>query len=87
MEKLGSEFVKKFAPAFVLLLLTGLASAQMPVRIGLEQAIDLALAHSHTLKAARTQIQQSQAQEITASLRPNPTLLWDGTLPPGVQPA
>jgi cobalt-zinc-cadmium efflux system outer membrane protein len=82
MEKFRSEFVKKYAYAFILLLLTGLATAQTPVRIGLEQAIDLALAHSHTLKAARTQIQQSQAQETTASLRPNPALLWDALFIP-----
>src|SRR5947209_18976608 len=48
-----------------------------PVLISLDEAITLALAHSHTLKAAQTTIQQSQAQEITASLRPNPALGWD----------
>ena len=37
----------------------------------------MALAHSHTLKAAQTTIQQSQSQEVTASLRPNPALGWD----------
>ena len=82
MEKSCLEFVKKYVYAVVLLSLTGLATAQTPVRIGLEQAIDLALAHSHTLKAARTQIQQSQAQETTASLRPNPTLAWDALFIP-----
>jgi cobalt-zinc-cadmium efflux system outer membrane protein len=86
MEKLRSELVKKYASALVVLLLTGLAAAQQPARIGLEQAINLALAHSHTLKAARTQIQQSQAQEITASLRPNPTLLWDALFLPVFNP-
>ncbi len=53
------------------------ARAQAPVRITLEQAIDLAAAHNHTLKATRTQIQQNQAQEITAALRPNPNLTAD----------
>jgi len=86
MEKFRSGFVKKHPFAFVLLLLTGLATAQTPVRIGLEQAIDLALVHSHTLKAARTQIQQSQAQETTASLRPNPALLWDALFIPVFSP-
>ena len=43
-------------------------------RVTLEQAIDLALQHNHALQAARTQIQQNRAQEITASLRPNPVL-------------
>lgn len=37
----------------------------------------MALAHNHTLLASRTTIQQNQAQEITAHLRPNPTLTAD----------
>lgn len=56
--------------------------AQAPVRITLDQAIDLAISHSHTLKATETQIQQNQAQELTASLRPNPTLTWDALFLP-----
>jgi outer membrane protein, heavy metal efflux system len=51
-------------------------------QITLEQAISLALANSPTIKAARTQIQQNQAQEITANLRPNPTLSWDSQFIP-----
>ena len=54
-----------------------LASAQGPVRITLEQAIQMALRHNHTLQAARTTIQQNQAAEITANLRPNPTFFVD----------
>lgn len=50
---------------------------QGAVRITLDQAIDMALKHNHTLQAARTQIQQSQAAEITANLRPNPNLFTD----------
>ena len=50
--------------------------------ITLDQAIDLALAYSPTIKAARTQIQQNQAQEVTANLRPNPTLQWDSQFLP-----
>jgi len=53
------------------------ASAQGPARITLEQAIQLALRHNHTLQAARTTIQQNQAAEITANLRPNPTFFTD----------
>jgi cobalt-zinc-cadmium efflux system outer membrane protein len=49
----------------------------VPVRITLEQAIDLALKHNHSLIALRTTILQSQAQETTANLRPNPTLNTD----------
>ena len=51
-------------------------------QITLEQAISTALANSPAIKAARTQIQQSQAQEITANLRPNPTLNWDSQFIP-----
>jgi outer membrane protein, heavy metal efflux system len=51
-------------------------------QITLEQAISLAVANSPSIKAARTQIQQNQAQEITANLRPNPTLSWDSQFIP-----
>jgi cobalt-zinc-cadmium efflux system outer membrane protein len=51
--------------------------AQGPVRITLDEAIQLALQHNHNLLAARTTIQQSQAAEVTANLRPNPTLFTD----------
>jgi cobalt-zinc-cadmium efflux system outer membrane protein len=57
-----------------------------PAMISLDQAIDLALAQSHTLKAARTQILQNQAQEITANLRPNPTLGADTQFVPFFSP-
>jgi len=59
------------------LAMIGVARAQAPVRITLDQAIDLAIAHNHSLKATQTQIQQSQAQEVTAALRPNPVLTAD----------
>ena len=60
----------------------GIASAQAPVRITLDQATDLAIAHNHALKASQTQIQQNQAQEITAALRPNPNLTVDSLFIP-----
>jgi outer membrane protein, heavy metal efflux system len=50
--------------------------------ITLDQALEMALRNSPAIKAARTQIQQSQAQEITANLRPNPTLAWDSQFIP-----
>jgi len=53
------------------------ALAQGRVRLTLEEAIELALKHNHTLQAARTNIQQNQAAEITANLRPNPTFFTD----------
>jgi cobalt-zinc-cadmium efflux system outer membrane protein len=62
------------------------AAAQGPTLITLDQAIDLALAHSHTLKATRTLILQNQAQEITANLRPNPTLSADTQFIPFFSP-
>src|SRR6266568_1985075 len=82
MEKFCSRLISKSIFAFVVVLLAASATAQTPTRINLDQAIDLALAHSHTLKATRTQIQQNQAQEVTASLRPNPTLVWDALFLP-----
>ena len=51
-------------------------------QITLEQAIDLALKNSPTIKAARTQIEQNQAQEVTANLRPNPVLSVDSQFVP-----
>jgi outer membrane protein, heavy metal efflux system len=61
------------------LLLTPSAEAQTqgPVLITLDEAIQMALQHNHNLLAARTTIQQSQAEETTANLRPNPTLFAD----------
>ena len=56
------------------------------VRLTLDQAIQLALEHNHTLKAAQTTIQQNQAQEITANLRPNPTFTADAQFLPLFQP-
>lgn len=55
--------------------------------ITLDQAIQLALAHNHNLLAARTTIEQSQAEEITANLRPDPVLLGDTQFLPIFQPS
>jgi cobalt-zinc-cadmium efflux system outer membrane protein len=54
-----------------------LTLAQSPVRISLDEAIQLALQHNHNLLAARTTVRQSQAEELTANMRPNPTLFAD----------
>ena len=54
--------------------------------ISLEDAIRLALQHNHSLLAARTTIQQSEAEEVTANLRPNPVLLTDAQFLPFFQP-
>ena len=55
------------------------ARASGSVRITLDDAVQMALQHNHNLLAARTTIQQSEAEETTANLRPNPVLFadWD----------
>ena len=58
-------------------LLPEAAHTQGPARISLDEAIQMALRHNHTLLAARTTIPQSQAQEITANMRPNPEFFAD----------
>lgn len=73
-------------PAILLFLLAGRGAAQTTT-ITLDQAIELALAHNHALLAARTQIDQSKAQEITANLRPNPTLGFDSQFIPIFSPS
>ncbi|HEY8669366.1 MAG TPA: TolC family protein, partial [Terriglobales bacterium] len=65
--------------------LLGTAVAQKTA-ITLDQAIDLALAHNHSIKATRTLILQNEAQEITANLRPNPTLGADTQFIPFFSP-
>jgi len=75
-----------FAPGAMLLLIAGAAGGQNTTLIGLDQAIDLALAHNHSIKATRMLILQNQAQEITANLRPNPTLGADTQFVPFFSP-
>ncbi len=79
----------------VLVTVTGLllllpvpgVEGQSTTLITLDQAIDLALQHNHSLKATRTLILQNQAQEITANLRPNPTLNFDSQFLPIFSPS
>ena len=63
--------------------------AQKPggVTISLDEAIQMALRHNHSLMAARTVIQQNQAEETTANLRPNPVLTGDSQFLPIFQPS
>jgi outer membrane protein, heavy metal efflux system len=58
------------------------SSMQGPVKITLDDAIQMALAHNHALLAARTTIQQDEDEEVTANLRPNPVLLGDAQFLP-----
>ena len=65
--------------ALLCVLFAQLAYAQTkgPVRLALDEAIQMALQHNHNMLATRTNIQQSEAGEVTANLRPNPTLFSD----------
>jgi len=76
---LGKLWVMPAAAALAAALGSPLWGQRAPVhmRIDLEQAIQLAVAHNHNLKAAATQIQQNEAEEITAALRPNPVFTYD----------
>ncbi len=68
---------------------SGSATAQQNAplsRIDLEQAIQLAINHNHALKAAENTIQQSQAEEITAAIRPNPVFTYDDLYVPIFSP-
>ena len=74
---------RRAAYAFaVLVAVCASAIGQTPTQITLDQAIDLALKNSPTIKALRTQIDQNKAQETTARLRPNPVLSWDAQFLP-----
>lgn len=54
--------------------------------VTLDEAIRLALQHNHALQAVRSTILISQADEITANLRPNPTISWDSQFFPLFHP-
>ncbi len=64
-----------------------LAQNPAAVTISLDDAIQMALQHNHNLLAARTTIQQNEAEEITANLRPNPVILSDWQFLPIFQPS
>jgi outer membrane protein, heavy metal efflux system len=82
--------LSRIAAVTAMILFGGAVFAQAPtsgpVKITLDQAVQMAHDHNHALKAARTTIQQNQAQEITANLRPNPTLSGDSQFLPVFQP-
>src|SRR6202167_171672 len=80
-------YVRIFALATIfLLLLVGVVSAQNTTLITLDQSIDLALAHNHSILATRTLILQDEALEITANLRPSSTLDADPQFVPFFSP-
>jgi cobalt-zinc-cadmium efflux system outer membrane protein len=82
----ASRLVTLARATLFVLLSTGAALGQSPTVITLDQAINLALAHNHSLKASRTLVLQNQAEEITANLRPNPTLGGDSQFIPVFSP-
>jgi cobalt-zinc-cadmium efflux system outer membrane protein len=68
--------------------LLGSASGQTGARtITLDEAIQMALEHNHNMMAMMTTIQQSQAEEVTQNMRPNPTLFGDWEYLPLGSPA
>jgi cobalt-zinc-cadmium efflux system outer membrane protein len=74
--------------AFAMLACVCLANPAFgQVKITLDEAIQMALHHNHALLAARSTIQQSEAQEITANLRPNPDFFVDWEYLPLVTPS
>ena len=79
-------FLMLAVAATLVLLVARRAVGQNTTLISLDQAIDLALAHNHSIKASRTLILQNQAQEITANLRPNPTFGADTQFVPFFSP-
>jgi outer membrane protein, heavy metal efflux system len=79
-------YFRTVTPGIVFFLLLGTSTGQGTTLISLDQAIDLALAHNHSLKASRTLILQNEAQEITANLRPNPSLGADTQFVPFFSP-
>jgi len=49
----------------------------LPSKITLDQAIQFAIDHNHSLLATRTTVVQNQALEVQANVRPNPNLFTD----------
>jgi outer membrane protein, heavy metal efflux system len=83
--RISSGVVVRYIISFALLCVPAAPTAraqagptpQGPVKITLDDAIRLALKHNHNLLAAQTTIQQDEALETQANLRPNPSLFSD----------
>jgi cobalt-zinc-cadmium efflux system outer membrane protein len=70
----------RFFLVLIVALLANSAGGQTSktaVRISLDEAIRVAVQHNHVQEAARNNILQSEAEETTANLRPNPQLTVD----------
>jgi cobalt-zinc-cadmium efflux system outer membrane protein len=74
--KIGARLI---VPSVLACALASLAVGQGtgPTSVTLDEAIQMALQHNHNMLALMTTIQQSQAEEITQNLRPNPSLFAD----------
>jgi len=85
--------VRKIAANVLMLMLAWMLASRVsaqssgPTSITLDEAIQMALQHNHSMLAMMTTIQQSEAEEITQSLRPNPTLFADWEYLPLGSPA
>lgn len=82
--------IRRYCCSFALLLLPATVHGQSSAplsRIDLEQAIQLALTHNHTLQAVRSTIRENESQEITANLLPNPVIAWDAQFLPFFEPS
>src|SRR5271165_4735785 len=84
--KIGARVVATLTLAFALAS-TALSQSSGPTSITLDEAITMALQHNHNMLAAQTTIQQSEAEEITQGLRPNPNLFVDWEYLPLGSPA
>src|SRR2546423_14415555 len=62
----------------ILLATAALAQAQAPVILAIDDAVALALRENPTVRAKQHEYRATQAQEITAGLRPNPTASYSG---------
>src|SRR5438045_3924785 len=74
-------------PAVLCVLLHASAGFAQTRTVTMEEAVNLALQNSPAIQAARNQVDQSRAQEITARLRPNPVLQWDAKFLPIFNPS
>jgi outer membrane protein, heavy metal efflux system len=86
---LQSVHARVVVSAILACTLAGAAFSQsaLPASITLDEAIQMALQHNHNMLAARTTIQQSEADEKTADMRPNPSLFADWEYLPLGSPA
>lgn len=66
--------VSSFALLFGVAIPFAISQPLLPSLISMEDAVRIALAHNQALRAQRLNIDESKAGEITAGLKPNPTL-------------